>query len=108
MPIVDSDVKEKAFRVIPGIEYNQTLEELADGATVFYEMVLPENMAWNEFCTHTAPRFHEYLTYKRAPLQSVMVVLFVGAECYLFQGDVFQALLDEGIPGGQTLQLAAA
>jgi hypothetical protein len=84
----------KAFKVVPGMAYNQTRAELelSHESTVFYEVVLPQEGTWEPFRDKTYPLFVRYLQYKRinpeVP-QEVIVSAFFKDDCHLLKGQEF-------------------
>lgn len=87
----------KAFRVVPGIEYNRTLAELTDEGKnpeklIFYEVALGEGKPWEWLRDRIYPAFVRYLRDKDISPedpQRVVVPVFYGERCFLLTGRAF-------------------
>jgi hypothetical protein len=92
----------KAFKVIPGMAYNQTLAEWssreAGPAVLFYELVMPEEGPWEMFRDKIYPTFARYLKHKSSDPENprnVIVAVFFKDQCYLLEGPQFVSVLRE-------------
>ncbi|HXG33989.1 MAG TPA: STAUR_1299 family protein [Bryobacteraceae bacterium] len=93
----------KAFRTVPGIEYNRTLAELTEGGKnpdrlVFYEVALGEGKSWEWLRDHLYPAFVRYLKDKDIPPedpQRVVVPVFHKDRCFLLTGRAFLDVFKE-------------
>ena len=94
----------KAFKVIPGSDYNRTLgeylEETSDISTrqLFYEVVLPDENSWEYFRDKNYPSFARYMKNRAINPENprgVIVAAFIRDQCYLLQGQDFVDLLAE-------------
>jgi hypothetical protein len=92
----------RAFKTIPGMAYNQTLEELCErpeetgGKPLVYETVLSEEGSWDLFRDRTYPPFARYMKWKSISPenpQGVIVAVFFKESCYLLEGREFVNLL---------------
>jgi hypothetical protein len=94
----------RAFRVIPGADYNRALEESFDemAATgvryLFYEVLLNEEKPWEDFRDKTYPTFCKYMKSRsispEKPL-GVIVALFLANQCHLLDAQQFVNVLVE-------------
>lgn len=95
----------KAFKLIPGISYNQYLAGYYEGSEedfteqpLFYEFVLDETSSWEKFRDKTYPLFARYLKYKLKNPElphNVIVSAFFKDQCYLLEGREFLNVLCE-------------
>ncbi len=92
----------RAFKTIPGMAYNQMLEELSErpeetGAKpLLYETVLSEEGSWDLFRDKTYPPFARYMKWKSINPENprgVIVAVFFKENCYLLEGREFVNLL---------------
>jgi hypothetical protein len=91
----------RAFRVVPGVEFNRARRELQEGAglaPVIYEVTLPETGSWESFRDATFPLLVRYLKaqgidpeYPRA----LVVAVFFRDRCYFIDGRHFVNVLCE-------------
>lgn len=104
MPAFREHIRARAFKQVPGISYNQTLQEYDDMREpsgmrpLFYEVVIAEEEAWETFRDRVYPLFVRYLRYKRInpeQPQGVIVSVFLGERCYLLEGREFLAMFCE-------------
>jgi len=86
----------RAFKIVPGIEFNQVSQELRDEnpKTLFsiYEMVLQENQSWDDMKERVYPNLVKYLKYKGMQPESgvgLVVSLFFNDHFYLIEGPDF-------------------
>jgi hypothetical protein len=85
----------RAFRVVPGPEFNRVRRELLEGADVVpvvYEVVLPEHGSWEEFRDRTLPLMMRYLRAQGVDPENprrLVVALFHRDHCYLLEGRAF-------------------
>ena len=86
----------KAFRVVPGREYNKVSSALRDerqgGRSLFYEVVLDEGRPWKYLRKMIFPAFIRYLKYKRLDPRSgqgLIVSLFFQNKFYLLEAPEF-------------------
>ncbi len=95
---------EKAFRTVPGIAYNQTLEEFSrqttasDTKPLLYETVMPEEGPWDLFRDKTYPPFARYMKWRSInpeDPQGVIVAVFFKESCHFLAGREFLRLLCE-------------
>ncbi len=95
---------EKAYKTVPGIAYNQMLEELTRHAEesgekpLLYETVLSEEGSWDEFRDKTYPPFARYMRWRSINPENprgVIVAVFFKENCYLVDGPAFVNLLCE-------------
>ncbi len=95
----------RAFRVVPGPEYNRARRELLDRAAVapvIYEVTLPAQGSWEAFRDATFPLLVRYLRVQGVDPENpvlLVVALFHGDHCYLIEGrDFLDALCElEGL-----------
>jgi hypothetical protein len=88
----------RAFRTIPGVAYNQALQELSLKKDIVYEVVLPEHGSWRQFRDRTYPSFVRHLKYKAIDMENpkgVTVAVFFKEACYLVEAEEFLKLLRE-------------
>lgn len=91
----------RAFRVVPGPEFNRVRRELlerAEIAPVIYELVLPEHGSWEEFRDRTLPLLVRYLRSQGVDPENprlLVVALFFRDRCYLLEGRAFVDALCE-------------
>lgn len=99
---MDSDLKDtlaaKAMAVVPGCAYNdyrrKAAERVAEGhaeESIYFESVLSVEAPARALAEQVIPSFMRYLQAKKISFDgahSVVVVLFLGAECYLLRGEV--------------------
>ncbi|HYA02772.1 MAG TPA: STAUR_1299 family protein [Syntrophobacteria bacterium] len=92
---------DKAFETLPGVGYNQYLEDVTErmGKTfLFYEISLMEPRSWADLRDRSYPTFARYLKAKRrdpAEGSGVIVAVFVGERCHLLKGEDFLAVYRE-------------
>lgn len=95
----------RAFRVVPGIEFNRVRRELierADVVPVIYEIVLPERGDWEAFRDATFPLLVRYLKSQGVDPEYprlLIVAVFFRDCCYLLEGvELMRALRElEGL-----------
>lgn len=93
----------KAFKVIPGMAYNQFRQDVSESEkTIFYEVVLPLEGSWDSFRDRVYPAFVRYLKNKSIDPESpsgVTVAAFFKDRCHLIDGRRFlEALMElEGL-----------
>jgi hypothetical protein len=93
----------RAFKIIPGMAYNQVRQDMSESAeTIFYEIVLPVEGSWDSFRDRIYPAFVRYLKSKSIDPESpsrVTVAAFFKDKCYLIDGRRFlEALMElEGL-----------
>ncbi len=94
----------KAFKIIPGIAYNQTLEELSKAQeesgdkVLFYEVVLPVDKSWEYLRDKIYPALVRYLKNKSIDPETckgVIIALFFKDLCYLIEGREFMKVFCE-------------
>lgn len=91
----------KAFKVVPGPDYNRTLGELYERLgekTLFYEVVMPDDTSWEAVREKIYPRFVRYMKNKSIDPETapgVVVSVFFGDRCYIMQGRGFIEALRE-------------
>ena len=94
----------RAFRVIPGADYNRTLEEsFKEMATtglrqLFYEVILSADKPWEDFRDKYYPTFSKYLKSRSINPenpQGVIVAVFFTDQCYLLDAQDFVSILSE-------------
>jgi hypothetical protein len=93
----------KAFRVIPGADYNRTLEELTSGGksierAPFYEVALDDGKPWEYLRDRVYPSFVRYLKNKGIDPENpdqVTVAIFHRDQCYLVGGPQFIEMFQE-------------
>lgn len=86
----------KAFKEIPGEDYNQVSWDLrqarAEKGLVFYEVVMDEDPSWEELRDRVYPAFSRYLGAKSmnpASGAGAVVSLFIKGRCSLLEGPEF-------------------
>lgn len=86
----------RAFKIVPGTEYNQVSQELRDEnpETLFsiYEIVLQKNQSWDDMKERVYPNLVKYLKYKGMQPESgvgLVVSLFFNDSFYLIEGPDF-------------------
>ena len=98
---MDSDLKDtlaaKAIAVVPGRAYNdyrrKAAERVAQGdgeESMYFEAVLSGEAPARALAEQVIPSFMRYLEAKKIgheAAHSVVVALFLGAECYLLRGE---------------------
>jgi hypothetical protein len=95
----------RAFRIVPGVEYNRARRELLEGADVVpvvYEMTLPEHGAWESFRDATFPLLVRYLKSQGIDPEYprlLVAAVFFKDRCYFIDGvELIQALRElEGL-----------
>lgn len=95
----------KAFRVVPGIEYNRISYELRGkegNGSLLYEVVIQENDPWDHLRDRVYPNLAKYLKDKGIDPTSgegLIVSLFFKDHVYLIKGsDFFRVFCDmEGL-----------
>jgi hypothetical protein len=89
----------KAFKVIPGMAYNQVRQDMSESErAIFYEIVLPVEGSWDGFRDRIYPAFVRYLKGKSIDPESpseVTVAAFFKDKCYLINGRRFLEALSE-------------
>lgn len=91
----------RAFRVVPGIEFNRVRRELlekADIVPVVYEITLPERGSWESFRDATFPLLVRYLKSQGIEPEyprHLVVALFFKDRCYLIEGTELMKALRE-------------
>ncbi len=94
-------ILERAFRTVPGVEYNRARRELldrADLAPVIYEVTLPEHGSWETFRDATFPLLVRYLKAQGVDPESprlLVVAAFFRDRCYFLEGTEFFEVLRE-------------
>jgi hypothetical protein len=89
----------RAFRTVPGVEYNRRRRELleqADMVPVIYEIVLPERGGWETFRDATFPLLVRYLKAQGVDPENprrLVVALFFKDHCHFIQGTDFMKAL---------------
>jgi hypothetical protein len=92
MPDFQETLLSKAFRVLPGNEFNRTWGELREEGSFVYELVLPEGGSWEEFRDKAYPLFAKYLKSKFLNPEypsGVVVGVFFQDHSYLLKGLAF-------------------
>jgi hypothetical protein len=86
----------KAFRIVPGQEYNRVSYELRENKRgplfAIYEIVLHEGQSWEDMREKVYPALVRYLKYKGMPPASgagLMIALFSRDFFYLIDGPDF-------------------
>ena len=83
----------KAFQVVPGPEYNQVSQQLRESRnTLFYEIVLREDTAWEHLRNRVYPALARYLKYKSIDPElagGVVVSLFFEDRFFLLEASDF-------------------
>jgi len=87
----------KAFRVVPGVHYNQTLAELTQQGKnperlIFYEVALGEGKPWEWLRDRVFPALVRYLKDKSVNPEEpdrVVVPVFYKDRCFLLTGRDF-------------------
>lgn len=105
MPDYLTLIQAKAFRVIPGIEYNRVsyeLREKGEGSFILYEIVIKENDRWDYLRDHVYPRLVRYLKEKGLDPSSgegVIIAIFLKEKVYFLRGvDFFKVFCEmEGL-----------
>ncbi|MFN8008401.1 MAG: STAUR_1299 family protein [Terriglobia bacterium] len=104
MPDYRAKLMAKAFRVIPGTDYNRVLEEYLEGMAEigfrrpFYELVLKENETWGQFSERSYPLFARFMKNRSIDPETpvgVTVALFFGNLCFLLEAQQFINVLSE-------------
>lgn len=88
----------KASKVVPGMAFNQPLQALYDTAALVYEVILPSDLAWDQFRDRVYPLFVRYLESQSFdPVQpaGVVVAVFLRERCYLVDALDFMHILRE-------------
>jgi hypothetical protein len=93
----------KSFKVIPGADYNRTLEELTSNIrdperAPFYEVALGEGKPWAFLRDNVYPSFVRYLKNKSIDPENpdrVSVSVFYKDRCYLIRGPEFLDIFRE-------------
>ena len=94
----------RAFRIIPGADYNRTLEESFEemAATglrqLFYEVVLSAEKPWEDFRDKHYPTFSKFMKSRSISPekpQGVIVAVFLAKQCYLLDAQEFVNVLVE-------------
>ena len=94
----------RAFRIIPGADYNRTLEESFEemAATglrqLFYEVVLSAEKPWEDFRDKYYPTFSKFMKSRSISPekpQGVIVAVFFVEQCYLLDAQEFVNVLVE-------------
>jgi hypothetical protein len=94
----------RAFRVIPGADYNRTLEEALEETAVtglrqlFYEVILGADKPWEYFRDKYYPTFSKYLKSRSISPENpegVIVAVFSKDQCYLLDAQEFVSVLAE-------------
>jgi len=99
----------KAFKVVPGRDYNRTLAELTEGGKnpgklVFYEVPLGEGKPWEWLRDHVYPALANYLKNKSIDPEDpdrLVVSVFWRDRCFLLAGRDFLRVFQEmeGVDG---------
>lgn len=99
----------KAFKIVPGPEYNKTLAELTEGGKnpeklVFYEVALGEGKPWAWLRDHVYPALVNYLKNKSIDPEDpdrLVISVFWRDRCFLLAGRDFLSIFQEmeGING---------
>lgn len=82
----------RAFRIVPGPEFNRARRELleqAPMAPVVYEIVLPETGSWVDFRDATFPLLVRYLRAQGVDPENprlLVAAVFFRDRCYFIQG----------------------
>ncbi len=85
----------KAFKVIPGIEYNRVSYELREegkDSFLIYEIVIEENKTWEYLRDRVYPNLAKYLKEKKLDPSSgegLIIALFFKDYAYLIRGKDF-------------------
>jgi len=88
-------IQSKAFRIIPGIDYNRIsyeLREEGEGSFILYEIVIKEGDRWEYLRDHVYPRLVRYLKEKGLDPSSgegVIVSIFFKENVYFLRGSDF-------------------
>lgn len=94
----------RAFSVIPGADYNRTLEDsFKEMATtglrqLYYEVILNAEKPWEDFRDKNYPTFSKYLKSRSISPENpkgVIVAVFFTDQCYLLDGQKFVNVLAE-------------
>ena len=94
----------RAFRVIPGADYNRTLEESFEEMAVtglrqlYYEVVLSAEKSWEDFRDKYYPTFSKFMKSRSISPenpQGVIVAVFFADQCYLLDAQQFVNVLTE-------------
>lgn len=89
----------RAFRVVPGPQYNEISQQLRESRNLFfYEVILQPDTSWESLRDRVYPALARYLKYKSiAPdsAEGVVVSLFFRDQFYLIEGREFLAAYRE-------------
>ena len=93
------NILSRAFRVVPGVEFNRArldLQERAEVAPVIYKVTMPETGSWESFRDATFPLLVRYLKaiHPEYPRALVVAVLY-RERCYFIEGRHFVNVLCE-------------
>ena len=95
------NILSRAFRVVPGVEFNRArrdLQERAEIAPVIYEVTLPETGSWELFRDATFPLLVRYLKAQGIDPEypkALVVAAFFRDCCYFIEGRHFVNVLRE-------------
>jgi len=94
----------KAFKTVPGLDYNRTLEELlqrqeeSGKKVLVYEVVLPVDKSWEYLRDKVYPSLARYLKDKSIDpetCEGVLISLFFKDSCYFIDGQQFMDIFCE-------------
>lgn len=91
----------RAFKIVPGVAYNQTRRELienADIVPVIYELVLQDNVSWEEFRDKNLPLMMRYIKSQGIDPELpklLIVAIFYKDKCFLLEGQDFMDAICE-------------
>ncbi|MGC8828849.1 MAG: STAUR_1299 family protein [Verrucomicrobiia bacterium] len=92
---------DRAFKIVPGVAYNQSRRELIEQSAivpVIYELVFPEKGSWEEFRDKTIPLMMRYIKSQGIDPEFpklLIVAIFYRDKCYFLEGEEFRNALCE-------------
>jgi hypothetical protein len=92
---------DRAFKIVPGVAYNQCRRELIEQSSivpVIYEIVLPEKSSWEEFRDKTIPLMMKYIKSQGIDPELpklLIVAIFYKDKCYFLEGQDFMDVICE-------------
>jgi hypothetical protein len=93
-----NEIISKAFRTIPGIDYNKILDEYLEETSdscpreLFYELALTDEISWEYFRDRSYPLFARYLNSRSINPENpsgVVLAAFYKDQCYLLEARDF-------------------
>lgn len=91
----------RAFKIVPGVAYNQTRRELIEKSEivpVIYELLLRDGVSWEEFRDKNLPLMMRYIKSQGIDPELpklLIVAVFYGDKCFFLEGQEFMDAICE-------------